>query len=133
MKLCFPTTSPEGVNDTIYGHFASAPHFLIVDTESWEAAIIDNCDRQHPHAGCSPFLALRRESLDGIIVGGIGDDALRTMNLCGFRVFQALSASVRENAALFARHELPELEQVNSRLEESCSGQACDHRCSHDH
>lgn len=129
MKLCFPTTCPEGRHDTIYGHFASAPHFLIVDTESGVSRAIDNCDGQNPHGGCNPFLALQQESLDGIVVGGIGDDALRTMNLCGFRVYQAQSASVSENAALCVRHDLPELEVLPSHLEEPCSGQSCDHRC----
>ena len=133
MKLCFPAGCAPAADGTIYGHFASAPNFLIVDTEGEAVRVVENCDRQNPHAGCNPFLALRGEELDGIVAGGIGDDALRTMNFCGFRVFEARSALIRENVALFLRGELPELEVFNSHLEESCSGQACDHRCSHDH
>ena len=94
MKLCFPIITGAGMESTIYGHFASAPWFLIVDTEIRQTYVLANCDEKNLYAGCNPFMALRDLNLDGIVVGGIGDDALRTMNMCGFRVYQAMSASV---------------------------------------
>ena len=133
MKLCFPVVIGKGMDSTIYGHFASAPWFLIVDTGSSQSYVIANCDEKNLYAGCNPFLALRERHLDGIVVGGIGDDALRTMNMCGFRVYQAKSDSVQENVELFEQQALTEVELQNSHLEGSCADQAGERTCGHCH
>ena len=129
MKLCFPVITDVGLDSTIYGHFASAPSFLIVDTENMESYLLSNCDPDNIYAGCNPFLALRGQKLDAIVVGGIGDDALRTMNMCGFRVFRAESASVRENIALCEQQALFELELLHSDLEGPCDGHEGERSC----
>ena len=133
MKVCFPIIVGEGLDSTIYGHFASAPWFLIVDTGSRQSYIIANCDENNLYGGCNPFMALRDRHLDGIVVGGIGDDALRTMNMCGFRVYQAESASVRENLEQFERQALTEVELQNSHLEGSCTDREGERTCGHCH
>jgi len=131
MKLCFPVVTGEGMDSAIYGHFASAPWFLIVDTGSRQTYVIANCAEKELYGGCNPFMALRDRHLDGIVVGGIGDDALRTMNMCGFRVYQANSASVRENVELFEEQALTELEVLNSHLEGSCTDREGERTCGH--
>jgi predicted Fe-Mo cluster-binding NifX family protein len=118
---------------TIYGHFASAPWFLIVDTVIRQTYVLANCDEKNPFAGCNPFIALRDRQLDGIVVGGIGDDALRTMNMCGFRVYQARSSSVQNNVELFEQHVLTEVELQNSHLEGNCTPQEGGRTCGHCH
>jgi len=129
MKVCFPVITEEGLDSTIYGHFASAPWFLIVDTGSMQSYVVANCDQNDLYGGCNPFMTLRDLKLDGIVVGGIGDDALRTMNMCGFRVFQAESASVRDNTGLFEQRLLPELEVLHSDLEGPCDGHDGERSC----
>ncbi len=129
MKLCFPIITGEGLDSEIYGHFASAPWFLVVNTAIMQSYVVANCDPDNLYAGCNPFMALRDKSLDGIVVGGIGDDALRTMNMCGFRVFQAENASVRENIALCEQQALPELEVLHSDLEGPCDGHEGERSC----
>ena len=32
MKVCFPTETLQGLDSRVYGHFGSAPGFVIVDT-----------------------------------------------------------------------------------------------------
>jgi predicted Fe-Mo cluster-binding NifX family protein len=78
-------------------------------------------------------MALRDRKLDGIVGGGIGDDALRTMNMCGFRVYQAISASVRENVELFEQQALTEVELQNSHLEGICTDPEGERTCGHCH
>ncbi len=34
MKVCFPVIADAGMESTIYGHFASTPFFVIIDTDS---------------------------------------------------------------------------------------------------
>ena len=133
MKLCFPVAIGEGMDSTIYGHFASAPWFLVVDTEIMQTYALANCDEKNLFAGCNPFIALLEQKLDGIVVEGIGDDALCTMNMCGFRVYQAQSPIVRENVKLFELHVLTEVELQNSHLEGNCTAQEGERICGYCH
>jgi predicted Fe-Mo cluster-binding NifX family protein len=133
MKLCFPVVKDEGWESEIYGHFASAPLFVIVDTDTRKSSAVANCDQASPYAGCNPFSALKGQELSGIVVGGIGDESLRVMNLCGFKVYQAQSAAVSENIARFTEGGLEELAVQQSHLEGRCSGGEGAHQCSHHH
>jgi len=40
MKVCFPVQKDNGIDSTVYGHFGSAPAFVIVDTDEANAAQI---------------------------------------------------------------------------------------------
>ena len=133
MKLCFPVVTDEGMDSKIYGHFTSTPMFLIVDTPTRQSSVVANCDRDNPYGGCNPFSALKGRQLAGIIVGGIGDESLRVMNLCGFKVYQAISADLAENVALFEENVLTELAVQQSHLEGRCSTGEGEHQCNHHH
>ena len=52
MKICFPTTNLQGLESQVYGHFGSAPGFVIVDTETRTVEEINNHDLHHAH-GCA--------------------------------------------------------------------------------
>lgn len=131
MKICFPTASDQGIDGIVFGHFGSAPHFVIVDTETEESESVENCDSLAPHAGCNPFKALIHRQLDGIIVGGLGDGMLEMLNMGGFRVYQAESESIRQNVELFRENELCELQIQSSAEAGMCSGADAEHGCSH--
>ena len=131
MKICFPVIADAGMESTIYGHFASTPFFTIIDTETLHSNAIANCDLDNPFAGCNPFSALGRQQLDGIVVDSIGDDSVRVMNMCGFKVYRAGSPSVAENVALFENNALPEVEILQSHLEGRCSDGESGHSCNH--
>lgn len=131
MNICFPVTSDAGMDSSIYGHFASSPFFVIIDTTTRQRSTIVNCDRDNPFAGCNPFSALRGRQLDGIVVDAIGDDAVRAMNLCGFSVYQASSTSVAENLELFVNGALHEVLVQQSHLEGRCTSDESGHTCNH--
>lgn len=135
MKVCFPVIADRGVESEIYGHFASTPLFMIIDTENLTTSVVPNCDEKNPYGGCNPFSALRGKEIDAIVAGGIGDDSLRMMNMCGFRVFEAQSNNLSENLALFDKKELPEAVIQFSDLAGRCSDNdgKCNHTHDHDH
>lgn len=108
MKLCFPVEQDQGIDSLIYGHFGSAPHFLIVDAETGLTTIIDNHDENHVHGACNPARAVQGLAIEGIVVGGIGRGALMSLNRAGLRVFQAHGARVRDNLALLQTDGLQE-------------------------
>ena len=134
MKVCFPVVKDEGLTSQIYGHFASAPQFMLVDTETKESSAIPNHDKSNPEAGCNPFKALVGRQLDGVVVGGIGDNLLAMLNMLGFSVYEAHSESVWGNVELFDRQELQDVKQQFSaeagRCEDEDGSGGCDH--SHD-
>ena len=53
--------------------------------------------------------------------------------MCGFRVYQAISASVRENIELFEQQALTEVELQNSHLEGNCTDREGERTCGHCH
>ena len=131
MNICFPVITDVGIESAIYGHFASSPLFVIIDTATRLCSVIVNCDRDNPFAGCNPFSALRGRQLDGIVVDAIGDDAVRAMNLCGFSVYQASSTSVAENLKSFATGALHEILVQQSHREGRCASDESGHTCNH--
>jgi predicted Fe-Mo cluster-binding NifX family protein len=133
MRLCFPVLENQGFESTIYGHFASAPIFVVIDTDTGESVTIPNSDELAPEAGCNPFKALINKHLDAVVVGGIGDGLLQMVNMMGITVFQAQSASIKESVELFCQNALDVVEMQNSADEGKCGGDDDNDGCNHSH
>ncbi len=126
MRVCFPTESGNGMESKVYGHFGSAPAFIIVDTESLALEEVHNNDLHHAHGMCQPLKALGGRSVDAVVVGGIGMGALMKLNTQNIRVFQASSGTVAENIALLKEGKIPEY-----RVENTCGGHGHGGGCAH--
>ena len=109
MKLCFPVERNEGLNSPVFGHFGSAPLFMVVDTDTREVSEVVNRDQHHAHGTCSPLKALGGTAADAIIVGGIGAGALMGLNRAGMKVYKARGATVADNLTWFDGDQLHEL------------------------
>ena len=126
MKICFPVTADEGLESPVYGHFGSAPLFLLIDTDTASVAALDNRDLHHAHGQCSPLRALGDAAADAIVVGGIGGGAQRGLQAAGQKVYRAEGATIADNLALLAHAELPEVLPG-----EACGGHGHGHGCGH--
>ncbi len=126
MRLCFPVLENNGMNSEVYGHFGSAPLFIVVDTEKSEVSSIINKNQIHEHGACNPVMALNGETVDGIIVAGIGGGALMKLNQNGIKVFRAEKPTVRENVKLFNTQALPQF-----TMQHTCAGHSEGGGCSH--
>jgi predicted Fe-Mo cluster-binding NifX family protein len=109
MQLCFPVVTDNGLESPVYGHFGSAPLFLLVDTESSMVTPLTNRDQQHTHGACNPLQALAGAKVDAIVVGGIGGGALAHLQRAGLRVYRAAAPLVSDNVKLFREERLSEL------------------------
>ena len=49
MRIAFPVQVDEGLDSQVYGHFGSAPSFVILDSTSGEHQTINNTDAHHAH------------------------------------------------------------------------------------
>jgi predicted Fe-Mo cluster-binding NifX family protein len=124
MKVGFAVQGNDGVDSQVYGHFGSAPAFLIVDTEGKDVLTVSNQDLHHVHGACNPIMALDGKAVNAMVVGGIGAGALTKLNALGIRVYAAGAPTVRENLVLLGENKLEELS-----VDSSC----CSHRggCAH--
>ncbi len=126
MKVCFPVAEAEGVDSEVYGHFGSAPVFIIVDTKDNHVTTINNKDQHHAHGACNPLKALNNQKVDAIVVGGIGAGALTKLNQQGIKVFRAQAQKVKENIKLLTDHILTEF-----TLQHTCAGHGQGISCGH--
>ncbi|TRZ75540.1 MAG: diguanylate cyclase [Deltaproteobacteria bacterium] len=110
MKICFPTVNLEGLESRVYGHFGSAPGFVIVDTETQAVEEISNNDSHHDHGMCQPLKALGGRNVDAVAVGGIGMGALMKLQAQGVRVYRGTEGTVGENVGLILKKKLPEFD-----------------------
>ena len=114
MKVGFPVEREEGMESKVYGHFGSAPAFVVVDTEKNEVRTIQNQDLHHIHGACNPIRALDGQMLDLLVVGGIGGGALQKLNALRIKVYGAGAQTVEENLQLFKKNSLKELTMDHS-------------------
>jgi len=126
MKLCFPVHADEGLESEVYGHFGSAPMFIVADTETNKISVINNRDQHHIHGACNPTKALSGQQIDAIVVGGIGAGALSKLNHSGIKVYQAQTQTIKDNMAMLLSGSLREL-----ALEHCCGGHSNDGGCAH--
>ncbi|MBA4349427.1 MAG: diguanylate cyclase [Thermodesulfovibrio sp.] len=126
MKICFPVSKANGMESEVYGHFGSAPAFIIVESGSNQVTAINNKDRHHVHGACSPMKALNNQKVDAVVVGGIGAGALIKLNQSGIKVFQAQALTVRENIIVLKAGNLPEFSSQNT-----CAGHGHGMGCGH--
>jgi predicted Fe-Mo cluster-binding NifX family protein len=119
MKVCFPVEKDEGINSTVFGHFGSAPAFVMVDTNAGNATTVGNKDLGHVHGACNPIQAIGSHAVDAVVVGGIGAGAISGLNARGIKVYGAGAETVAQNMDLLKNGKLPLLS-----LQHACGGHA---------
>jgi predicted Fe-Mo cluster-binding NifX family protein len=127
MKVCFAVEKDEGSNSIVYGHFGSAPAFVMVDTEKDSVTTIGNRDLNHEHGACNPFQAIGGQPVDAVVVGGIGAGAINGLNARGIQVYRAMAETVGQNMGLFKEGKLPVLTVQHACSGHTAGGGGCGH------
>jgi predicted Fe-Mo cluster-binding NifX family protein len=126
MNICFPVKENKGIGSNVFGHFGSAPYFLVVDSETMQESEIENGNHGHKHGSCSPVHALGENTVDVVIAGGMGRGALIGLSRLGIEVFKAEAETVAENLEKFKAEKLSPLS-----LDHSCTSHGQSNDCSH--
>jgi predicted Fe-Mo cluster-binding NifX family protein len=126
MKIAFPSQDDRGAESTVYSHFGSASFFIIVESENGTIHTVENQDREHMHGHCQPLKALGGETVDAVVVGGIGAGALQGLHADGIKVYRGVEGTVEENLKLIQAGHLPEF-----TFEQTCAGHGPHGGCSH--
>lgn len=111
MKICIPVAEYRGLDSAVYGHFGSAPCFVLADTISLNVELLSNEDRRHVHGACHPVKALAGAKPDAVLVAGIGLGAFLKLRQAGIRVYCAPFGSVADALRRFKAGELEEFEE----------------------
>ena len=106
----------------MYGHFGSAPYFVIYDTGDKSIDVINNEDTAHAHGNCNPLRSFEKKPIDIMITGGIGARALQKLNAFGVRAYRA--DTERVVADVIKSFE-------NDKLIEILPGEGCGHHGCH--
>lgn len=126
MKLAIPVAEDLGLESPVYGHFGSAPTFVLVDSETMSVESLGNQDQAHVHGQCRPMHALAGLSPDAVVVGGIGAGALRGLRAAGIKVYRCDGGTVMDAVRLVQSGGLPEV-----REDDACAGHGGGHSCHH--
>lgn len=126
MKIAFPAQDNKGMESPVYGHFGTAPYFIIVDDETGDVEAVSNRDMDHNHGQCQPMKALDRTKVDAVVVGGIGAGALNGLLAAGIKPYQAIEGTVSENLKLFKSGILPQF-----TINQTCAGHSAGGHCAH--
>ena len=127
MKVCFPVQKDDGVESVVYGHFGSAPAFIVVDTEINNNVTVNNRDLNHVHGACNPIQAIGGLKPDAVVVGGIGAGAITRLNAEGIKVYRSTAETVRQNLDLLKESKLPELSVLNACGQHTQGQGGCGH------
>jgi predicted Fe-Mo cluster-binding NifX family protein len=126
MKLAIPVEDYQALNSVVYGHFGSAPLFVLVDTDTLGIEPLQNDDQHHAHGACNPVRVLAGRTVDAVAVGGIGAGAINGLRQAGIKVYHSSAQTVAEIVAQFNAGQLPEIE-----LQQACGGHQAGNTCHH--
>ena len=121
MRICFPVKNNEGVKSVPYGHFGTAPTFVICDLEKDEVTTVGNGDLGHEHGKCQPIKALSGEVVDAVVIGGIGAGAIGKLNSMGIKVYKAIEGDIEANLEALKKGELKEFSSTHTCNHHGCS------------
>ena len=122
MKICVPVEVNKGLESRPYGHFGSAPLFVVCDLENNEITEISNQDLDHQHGMCQPLKALQGTMVDAVIVGGIGAGAISKLNSMGVKVYRSQGDTIKENLELYKENKL-----IEFPTNHTCNHDGCGH------
>ena len=120
MRICIPVEKNEGESSKVYGHFGSAPCFLIVDTKTKAMEELLNSNQHHSHGACNPLGTIADRKVDAVVTGGMGMGAVMKLNAGGVKVYKSALPLVKDVVAEFAEGKLPELNAGNACASHGC-------------
>jgi len=120
MRICIPVEKNEGENSKVYGHFGSAPCFVIYDIEKKSIEAIDNANQHHTHGACNPLGAIEGKKVDIVVTGGMGMGAVMKLNAGGIKVYRSTLATVKDVVEEFAKGNMVELNATNACASHRC-------------
>jgi predicted Fe-Mo cluster-binding NifX family protein len=71
VRICFAAPKDQGLQSVFYDHFASAPGFVIVDTEQASLTAVENKTTRHPQGACTPIEGLINMEINTVVADSL--------------------------------------------------------------
>lgn len=110
-RIAVPSEAPGGLAARRSGHFGRCDCFTIVEVEGETVVAVEVVENlPHQDGGCMrPVLMLAENTVDVIVVDGIGGRPLLGFNQVGITVHAGFGADVQTAVAAHTQGSLPEL------------------------
>jgi len=120
MKICIPVKEDKGLKSLVYGHFGSAPCFVIYDTDKKDTQAVINSNQHHSHGTCHPLSVLSGQKIDAVLCAGMGAGAVKSLNESGIRAFRVEEGDIETLAKKYEEGNMDEI-----TIENSCARHGC--------
>jgi predicted Fe-Mo cluster-binding NifX family protein len=110
-RVAVPSEAPGGLEARRSGHFGRCDCFTVVEVVDGEIAAVEVVPNfSHEEGGCMrPVLLLAENTVDAIVVDGIGGRPLMGFNQVGISVHAGLGADVQTAVAAYIQGARPEV------------------------
>jgi len=110
-RVAVPSEAPGGLNARRSGHFGRCECFTVVDVVDGQVTGVEVVQNlPHEEGGCMrPVLVLAENTVDAIVVDGIGGRPLMGFNQVGIAVHAGVGADVQTAVAAYIKGALPEV------------------------
>jgi len=110
-RIAVPSEAPGGLTARRSGHFGRCACFTVVEVVNGEITAVDVVENYaHEEGGCMrPVLLLAENTVDAIVVDGIGGRPLMGFNQVGIAVHAGHGDDVQSAVAAYIEGALPEL------------------------
>ncbi len=114
MKIAITATGRD-MSSSVDPRFGRARYFIVVDTDTNEAAAHDNTQNLNAAqgAGIQAGETAARLGVAAVVTGNVGPKAFRTLNAAGVKVYLCSQVSVTEAVRMFKTGELKETTAAN--------------------
>ncbi len=111
VRIAVPSEAPGGLAARRSGHFGRCECFTVVELLDGEVAAVEVVQNlPHEEGGCMrPVLMLAENTVDAIVVDGIGGRPLMGFNQVGIAVHAGMGADVQTAVAAYIQGALPEV------------------------
>ena len=110
-RVAVPPEAPGGLNARRSGHFGHCDCFTVVEIEGDTVGAVEViANPPHQEGGCMrPVLILAENTVDAIVVDGIGGRPLMGFNQVGIAVHAGVGGDVQTAVTAYAQGSLPEV------------------------
>jgi len=121
MRICVPAATDEGMGAKAFGHFGSAPCFIIYDTDDRTHTVVGNSNNHHAHGMCQPLDVLENHSVDIVVCRGMGARAVSRLNQGGIRAYRVTGETVEDVITEYTEGTGQEITPDGACSDHSCS------------
>jgi len=106
MKILFPVKDNCGLESSVASDFATAPHFLWVDTDTNEFGCVDNDGCDEEDGGKSAVVSASETGAEAVIAIEIGCAAVNRLRGHQIDAYASKGGTIGEDVALFRENSL---------------------------